>query len=218
LMKQQVDALVAEEKLQQFLMWISQKSISVKGDYQLAAIRAFYFALALALDFDLALALDSNLKCDISRDLFNLDLDLDLKLIRDFNPDLKLELNSIKARELDRALILACDPELKHKLQLLKKQLPNREDNLESRQHWWEANGQTWTEELRVVMIQHRNIGHDWQFSEQQKASLSQYYNADLLLVECLNSDCYLSREVRSQIEDTLLLPIAEIEKRKHRQ
>ncbi|WP_442946756.1 NACHT C-terminal helical domain 2-containing protein [Nostoc sp. NZL] len=31
------------------------------------------------------------------------------------------------------------------------------------------------------------------------------------LQVDCLNSDCYVSREVRQQIEDTLLLPIAEI-------
>jgi hypothetical protein len=44
---------------------------------------------------------------------------------------------------------------------------------------------------------------------------LQQYYNANKLLVDCLNSDCYVSREVRQEIEDTLLLPIAEIEKYK---
>jgi predicted NACHT family NTPase len=65
-------------------------------------------------------------------------------------------------------------------------------------------------------MIKYRNIGHDWQFSDQQKEVLKQYYNANQLLVECLNSDCYVSREVRSHIEDTLLLPTAEIEGRSH--
>jgi hypothetical protein len=39
-------------------------------------------------------------------------------------------------------------------------------------------------------------------------------FDANQLLVDCLNSDCYVSREVRQEIEDTLLLPIAEIEKR----
>ena len=57
-------------------------------------------------------------------------------------------------------------------------------------------------------MIQHRDIGHDWQFSDEQKALLRQYYDANKLLVDCLNSDCYVSREVRQEIEEGLLLPI----------
>jgi hypothetical protein len=62
-------------------------------------------------------------------------------------------------------------------------------------------------------MIQYRNVGHDWEFSQQQKEVLKQYYNANLVLVDCLNSDCYVNREVRSQIEKTLLLPVADIER-----
>ncbi len=69
-------------------------------------------------------------------------------------------------------------------------------------------------EQLREVMIEHRNIGHDWQFSNSQKKLLQQYYDANKLLVDCLNSDCYVSREVRQEIEDTLLLPMSEIKKR----
>ncbi|WP_157162605.1 NACHT C-terminal helical domain 2-containing protein [Cylindrospermum stagnale] len=60
-------------------------------------------------------------------------------------------------------------------------------------------------------MIKYRNIGHDWQFTKQQKELLQQYYDANLLLVECLNSNCNVSREVRQHREDTLLLPIAEL-------
>jgi predicted NACHT family NTPase len=62
-------------------------------------------------------------------------------------------------------------------------------------------------------MITHRNIGHDWQFTDDQKALLQQYYDANLLLIECLNSDCYVSRNVREEIDATLLLPVAEIDK-----
>nr|WP_322719785.1 hypothetical protein [Nostoc sp. ChiQUE02]MDZ8232839.1 hypothetical protein [Nostoc sp. ChiQUE02] len=57
-------------------------------------------------------------------------------------------------------------------------------------------------------MIQHRNIGHDWQFNDDQRQLLQQYYDANKLLVDCLNSECYVSRSVRQEIEDTLLLPV----------
>jgi CRISPR/Cas system Type II protein with McrA/HNH and RuvC-like nuclease domain len=60
-------------------------------------------------------------------------------------------------------------------------------------------------------LIKYRNIGHDWQFSEKQKELLQQYHDAHKFLIECLNSDCYVSRDVRQYIEDTLLLPITEI-------
>jgi len=56
-------------------------------------------------------------------------------------------------------------------------------------------------------MMQHRNIGHDWQFGPEQQDLLSQYYDANKLLVDCLNSNCYMSREVRQEIEAGLLLP-----------
>ncbi|WP_407657729.1 NACHT C-terminal helical domain 2-containing protein [Leptolyngbya ectocarpi] len=33
-------------------------------------------------------------------------------------------------------------------------------------------------------------------------------------MVDCLNSDCYVTKPTRQEIEDTLLLPMSEIEKR----
>ena len=84
-------------------------------------------------------------------------------------------------------------------------------------EQWQRTNSQAWTEQLRIVMIEERNIGHNWQFSDVQKELLQQYYDANKLLVDCLNSDCYVSREVRQEIEETLLLPSAEIQKRQQR-
>ncbi|MFW5666465.1 MAG: helix-turn-helix transcriptional regulator [Coleofasciculus sp.] len=108
------------------------------------------------------------------------------------------------------------DIDLKRKLQELSKNIPEPfEHNQESFKQWWYDKNESWTAQLRNVMIQHCNIGHDWQLSDSQKQLLQQYYNANKLLVDCLNSDCYISQEVRQEIEDTLLLPIAEIEKRK---
>ena len=60
-------------------------------------------------------------------------------------------------------------------------------------------------------MIINRDIGHDWQFTDEQKRLLQQYYDANFLLVRCLNSNCYISRPVRQSIEDTLLLPYEEL-------
>ncbi len=56
--------------------------------------------------------------------------------------------------------------------------------------------------------------GKPWIFSEEQKELLKEYHNANTLLVDCLNSTYNVTRSVRQEIEYTLLLPIAEIQKR----
>jgi hypothetical protein len=54
---------------------------------------------------------------------------------------------------------------------------------------------------------------YDWPFQSEQAEKIRDYYSANLLLADCLNSECYVSREVREEIEATMLLPVAEIEK-----
>jgi predicted NACHT family NTPase len=234
LMKQRTDALVAsDEKLQQFLIWVGEKSRSVKVPYKSAAVRAFYFAvalgrdLAITRDFDLYSARDLArvLKLDIiyTRDF---DITLDLDVGRVFARALKLDIiytrdfDIARARDhafgLGRAFarVLALESEIKQALQELKEHLPDPDSGWEISRQWWQANGQAWTEQLRAVMIQHRNIGHDWQFSKQQQELLQQYYDANKLLVDCLNRSCNVTPAVRSNIEETLLLPIALIEQR----
>jgi predicted NACHT family NTPase len=226
LMKQRTDALVvSDEKLQQFLMWLNEKSLSVKVSYKPVAVRAFYLerscararALdhpldrhldrALGLHLDLPLALDHTLDLPLSLDLaFTLNLPLDLALDLPF----------------DRSFDCTLAPELTEALQKLKEQLlkalndqlNNLDTEAERLKAWWLVHGQVWTDQLRALMIKHRNIGHDWQFSEQQKELLKQYYYANLLLVDCLNNNSDVTPAVRSHIEDTLLLPIALIEQR----
>jgi predicted NACHT family NTPase len=87
-------------------------------------------------------------------------------------------------------------------------QPPNSKADRKTKEQWWQTNRQAWTEEMRSLMIEHRNIGHDWQFTEEQTERLQQYYDANQLLVDSLNSECYVSRPVREEIEATLLLPI----------
>jgi hypothetical protein len=100
---------------------------------------------------------------------------------------------------------------LQQLLQKLINQLPDL-DNEETAMKWWKDESQAWIGELREVMREHCDIGHDWQFNIQHRETLHKYYNANKLLVDCLSS---ASEEVRSRIEDELLLPIAEIEKRR---
>jgi len=228
LMKQQIDQMMAEDdSLQEVLEWVNQKSNSVNVYYRREAIRAFYFDLNLAcahaIDLDLARALDQNLVLDLNiararaRALGHLDLGRDrahaLAIDLALTLDLDRALNHLLDLDLVRPLARASDvsPELARALQDLQDQLPAiSKENRENFKQWWTTNGIAWTEQLRAVMIQHRNIGHDWKFSHEQQELLMQYYVANQLLVDCLNSECYLSRAVREEIEGTLLLPVSQ--------
>ncbi|QMS90017.1 NACHT domain-containing NTPase [Nostoc edaphicum CCNP1411] len=78
-------------------------------------------------------------------------------------------------------------------------------EKLEGFGEWWQENSQAWTEQLIALMIEHRNIGHNWQFSYRQAKLLNQYYNSNKLLVNCLDSDCNISEKLRQEIEHNLL-------------
>ena len=93
-------------------------------------------------------------------------------------------------------------------LQQLKNQLPDADADRETLKQWWQVNGQTWTSQLRTLMIEHRNIGHEWLLDEALQQRLEQYSNANKLLVDCLNSNCQLTPTVQQEIEETLLLPM----------
>jgi hypothetical protein len=78
---------------------------------------------------------------------------------------------------------------------------------------WWTDNESTrWFEALSE-----RTLDNPKRYDKKPRISniqkLEEYYDANLLLANCLNSECYVSREVREEIEATMLLPVAEIEK-----
>jgi hypothetical protein len=106
----------------------------------------------------------------------------------------------------------AFDPKLRETLLELKSKLPEPYED-ERAKSWWRTKSQAWSEQLRATMIKYRNIGQDWQLSNDQKQLFKRYYDANQLLVKCLHNSTIdaLSRE---KIEKRLLLPIAEIEKR----
>ncbi|MGK7891517.1 MAG: NACHT domain-containing NTPase [Leptolyngbyaceae cyanobacterium] len=180
--------------------------------------------LARALEFDLEIASVYELTRDLARELTrdcSLDLDLDrdlacaLQLARDLEHDNTL--NYVLARILSRDDVIQSSSigysELKFKVQILHTQLP-RLDEREQVLNWWREHGKRWITELQEVMVEHRNIGHDWQFTDEQKQKLQRYYDANEFLVDLLKIRGAVSEKCRTEIEDGLLLPWAELQRR----
>lgn len=236
--------LIGDEKYQDLLRWVQRKSIAEFVSCQEVQRRCFYMDIIHQYEVERSLVLDCKVisylylySCLNQKDnqlidsAFILDHSLywSLAYVRvvysliSFNEDYdikKLKFAINKAVNSCRVLLA----NKKHIKRLISNnfydlllelwhKLLSFDHSTDALTDWWQVNGQAWTEQLRVVM-EYRHIRHDWQFSEEQKERLKQYYDANKLLVDCLNSDCYVSREVRQEIEETLLLPIAEIKKR----
>ena len=174
LMKQRTDELVAsDEKLQQFLMWVNEKSIpSSRYFYKPAAIRAF--------EFDIARIFNHAFPLDCFQDIcFPIAVTLGLKLA----------------------------PNLIQVIQDFQNQLLDTKGNEEKFAQWWQANNEVVIKKLKSTFQNPEHLVRNWQFNEQQQNLLLQYYDANKLLLDCLNSSCNVTPAVRSKIEETLLLP-----------
>lgn len=237
LMKKKVDWIVAgDRQLQEFLAWANYKSQIVDTPYNKGALRAFYIALGITLylvkqtnDTALDLASDT-LELAFTLDpafILNrsvaIDLVMDKALVVMLARAINLKLDFTQAGELvsvlNFSIKLTLEPKLKHNEQSsvlcqrlvdLQQQLPNLEPQAQFEQ-WWQSNGTNWIEHLRSVMINQRQIGYDWQLGDRQKETLRLYYYANQLLLDCLKEDCYITRDVRSHIEETLLLPVIQL-------
>lgn len=211
LMKQQIDALVTQDPyLQEFLMWASQKSQSIPAEPKLATTRAFYIALAqtphLAANFALASTLDQGILLDAALE----------NLLVEFTTDHSQDFAYVNAcsESLNNILVMALDAGFYKSLQQLRDQLPPPNQNPEGLQDWWQTHYSAWVEKLRREIAAYRNINHPWQFSPEQQQVLQRYYDANQLLVDCLNSNCEVTAATRQEIEATLLLPQKELEDR----
>lgn len=210
LMKQQIDALVAQDPyLQKFLTWASQKSL-LRLQPSLAATRAFYLGLTqtphLAPHFALACILDQDIFLDTLLD--NLVLECAIDSSSDF-----VHAHSC-ADALSNALTIVLDVGLQQSLQQLKDRLPDPDRDRAAFQSWYQVNHLAWNEQLKTAIALHRNLKSNWHFSPEQEETLQRYYDANKLLLDCLNSNCKVTATVRQEIEAALLLPGKEIEKR----
>jgi predicted NACHT family NTPase len=228
LMKQKVDLFIAnDQKLQLFLFWIYGKSLPVNDDYyEPTAIRVYYLCLEYVyrlglFDFDEVINLANRFGVDVQNirsRIATLGFDSQLyQLLHFYGESVYFLPKDALAEDIEHIFkYFKLSPDLKEELQQLKDNLPefpDPEQEKEKFQEVWAKVRPIWTEKLRAIMIKYCNIGYDWQFSEEQIELLRQYYDANEFLLECMDS-AHVSQQVRQGIEETLLLPIAEIEKR----
>ncbi len=214
LMKQQVDNLViSNQKLQKFLIWLGEKTSSMKVCYYPASVRAFYFTLALPPDYSLAynqtlaLSLDGRLAGKLA-----VDLALDMALIHALTVSLRIT-SDIFCQRL-QCIVVALDlqhlqqdrSDLQQSLQNLHQELPSSQESRIALKRWWQENGETWTSKLRDLIIRDRQIGHDWQFEENDLQKLQEYWNANKILLDCLNKASNVTSATIKSIEKNLLL------------
>jgi len=264
-MKQRIDLLLAsDEDLQNFLVWISQRALSISSCVQkLAAVRAFYFTqifyftpdgkfwssggeiskLAISIDPTIQSSLEPNLQFDKNllsafSDANNMNRD------RDFAFGQGGGLGDVMARDVYRFLSSTVMPSeisnssLIREIQELKNDFPNPEDDIQVFHTWWFNNGKNWLRrflnfiarylKIGYVDIDYVNIANDrtylysyiaeydygiiWKLTAEQRSLLEKYYDANLLLINCLNSSSNISIKTREEIESSILLPLTEIE------
>ncbi|NEZ64371.1 NACHT domain-containing protein [Leptolyngbyaceae cyanobacterium CCMR0082] len=229
LMKKQIDSLISNSaSLQALLSWVCKKAenTDTNGQYKPSVIRAFYLALSNMTFKDLINKLAPSLSVSLDSNALTSspdygDSSLSLNQGSNFedtnNLKLDLELTQILAHasshelaRIELAHFSSLNEELQQELQTLNSQLPH--SNEQNIQEWWDLSGNDWIKSLRSVMIYYRNIGHDWEFTADEIEQLHNYQNANMLLIDCLNCDCYVTRSTRQKLKETLLLPVAEIE------
>ncbi|MEG4023416.1 NACHT C-terminal helical domain 2-containing protein [Microcoleus sp. S13C4] len=201
LMQQKLDSMAAkDETLQQLLIWANHKSQLVQRNFQPAEIRAFYVALVCVLDLALTRVLDPSLKFDRSkvRKLRNCLAKARKNVeLAEVNESLKLAFDNDVVDILVGILALDIEPELKQLLAQFHTQMPD----LQNWKKWRKEFGRCWLAKFKTA------IGYNRDFRPQQKTLLKQYWYAQNLLVECLNSDnCQVTPAVRQKIEDKMLL------------
>jgi len=189
---------------------------------------SFSCALNHALDFDCALKLDlaqiSACELDVDQsvvfDLFSshhrtylhslvLDIDRSIALARDLDRTLNMDL--ALARFLKTKNPIELVPGLVNQLCQLQDDLPISDPQIEVHD-WWPVHGIRWIEKLRQLMIDYQDSGYDWRLTRDKQ--FHHYYEANIFLVKIMNIAGAVSANCRTEIEESLLLPWAELHKR----
>ncbi|AUT01177.1 histidine kinase [Nostoc sp. CENA543] len=212
LIKSKIDELPHKNrKLHDFLQWLKQKSDQVTTIYHCASVRAFYFTISLppehplAGNQDLAISLDRQLASSL-----NGDLAIDLALTHALAVSLRMTAEIFSQRigtlklALDLKYLLNNQASWQTLLQEVTNKLPRSHQDRKILNSWWKNHGRDWTEELRSLMMTHRQIGYDWQFNQQDLQYLQHYWNANKLLLDCLKAALNINYDVKNYLEKSL--------------
>jgi predicted NACHT family NTPase len=187
--QQQIDSVLENNpKINQFFLSLEEKQKTLDVPYKPEAVKAFYLGLLEIRDLNLALALDVNLGSNLHSELA-----LDVALIRALNLSLNLGENGTFEQILELGFALdieqkfSLNQRFKQELALLKQQLLTFSDDSNNVLNWWKINNNIWVKNLRNLINKYRLIAQDWDFNQQEKFLLNQYYNAQLFLVKSLS-------------------------------
>ena len=216
LIKKETDAsITSDPDLKAFFTWVKQQSASLQGSFLPALRRISYLLLSDAFVpnsiFMDALKGEPSLNDESKSTLENaigdfIQLETNFTFVLTSAHSFRMIGGSYSfAIGFSFMLIFNLDMELQEILKDLVKGFSD--DNKRIYEWWWASGGEAWIEKLRAIMLDYRNADQQWQFSPQQKELLQQYYDTNLFLVNCLNSGCAVSSEVRKKIEETLFLP-----------
>ena len=168
------------------------------------------------LDRSLSRSIDPTLALHVASDDFlaanhalAIAIDYALTLNRSPAPDL---LHSL-ACHLTYTISLDLSPALISYLRQLKSELLTS-SSFQEFLCWWSSHGGQWIEQLRQVMTQYLNIGHDWQFTYDQQQFLSCYHQINNFLTVIMGIEGAVSNDCRTEIEEGLLLPWSELQHR----
>jgi predicted NACHT family NTPase len=208
LMKHQIDAIVAQDTyLQAFLTWAHQQSLHTQLNP--TDTLAFYMSLTSAPHIHQLFT-----ESDLSAPQAILDGLHQLAVECTVNSKVNSAQIHACARALSEVMAIVPNTELHQALQQLQAQLPDRKQPREKLQAWWQIHYPHWLAQLKTAVSQYRNTQQEWHFSPAQQNILQQYYDANQLLLDCLNSNCEISPTVRQEIETTFLLPQTALEER----
>jgi hypothetical protein len=105
------------------------------------------------------------------------------------------------------ALNIVLDVGLEQSLQQLKEQLPAPQQDRAMFESWWQINHLDWMESLTTTISLYRHLQSHWHFNFKEQEVLNRYYNANKLLIDCLDRNYEMKIAVRREIETVLLLP-----------
>ncbi|MBW4535123.1 MAG: hypothetical protein KME09_14405 [Pleurocapsa minor HA4230-MV1] len=115
---------------------------------------------------------------------------------------------------LSTAITTVLDIGLPQPLQQFKEQLPNIEDRVRYELFWCEFEYLVWIEELKTAVAIYRNTQFYWHFNNQEILKL--YYDANKLLIDCLEHNFELTIELQQEIETALLFPDKKLPKKQY--
>jgi len=240
LIKQKADEiLVNNDKLQHYLGDVNEKTESLQHPFEFpddsardrfyTAMRAFYFDIDYEIDHDrqLCITLDVHAKYLICGNCFT-------RIFKDIN---NLEQGVIEAKKYDESEpqkirdAISADEIVKIAVEYGIKSQRIRQDKREEleeiQRNFFDKLDQTQLDEeiLKLGADLARNVArkaaldtnllgsglHD--FSQEEQKLLKQYYDANKLLLDCLRTDCFVSRKVCDEIIKTLFLPQPSVDK-----